>query len=121
MRIFNGLLVLLYGYFTYVQFNDPDATIWIIAYGYAVLLALLGVFGKLNIAMLWIGIVGLGILSAFAVPGVIDWLNSGSQSDVAGKMQESRPYIEETREFGGLLITIVGLVINLILLKKKGK
>jgi hypothetical protein len=48
----------------------------------------------------------------FAVDGVRDWLIKYNKPSIVESMKASKPYIEKTREFFGLLIISAALVIN---------
>jgi NADH:ubiquinone oxidoreductase subunit 3 (subunit A) len=51
--------------------------------------------------------------------GVLDWINQHQAEDIAATMKAEKPWIEETREFFGLVILIVVLAINYFYAKKK--
>lgn len=53
--------------------------------------------------------------------GVLDWVNKHHAEDIAATMKADKPWIEETREFFGLLILIVVLLIDYFYIKRKVK
>ena len=55
----------------------------------------------------------------FAKDGVLDWLNKHNAEDIAATMKAEKPWIEETREFFGLVILVVVLAINYFYVKRK--
>ncbi len=60
-----------------------------------------------------------GLFLLFDKTGVINWMTNDQAENIAKTMKAETPWIEETREFFGLLILIVVLVINMIWLKKE--
>ncbi|MDV3307522.1 MAG: transmembrane 220 family protein [Cyclobacteriaceae bacterium] len=119
MRIFHLVLAVMFLIFAFVQVNDPDPLIWILIYG---LMAATCVLAAFNVYMpKALAVFGV-ILLAYAVyyyPGVREWLNSDDKGllfDDIAKMQY--PYIEESREFLGLLICVAVLVMHLVRWKR---
>jgi hypothetical protein len=51
--------------------------------------------------------------------GVLDWFSKHNVENIAQTMESDKPWIEETREFFGLVILIVVLLINYIYARKK--
>jgi hypothetical protein len=49
---------------------------------------------------------------------VLSWLNEHNAENIAASMKASAPWIEETREFFGLLILIIVLMINYFVSQK---
>jgi hypothetical protein len=85
-----------------VQYNDPDAPVWMAMYGAAALACLLFLLGRMH----WgfpalIGLVAL-IWAGFLAPGVIGRVSVGELFD---SMQMKTIVVEHGREMGGLLIT----------------
>ena len=54
----------------------------------------------------------------FDKSGVVSWAVDHHAENIAQSMQASSPWIEETREFFGLLILILALSLNLIRARK---
>jgi len=50
--------------------------------------------------------------------GVWDWITKHNAENIAGKMKATQPWIEESREFFGLAILIVVLLIDYFYAKK---
>jgi hypothetical protein len=57
----------------------------------------------------------------FTENGVLDWIQKHNAENIAASMKASTPWIEDTREFFGLVILIVVLLVNLIYAKRKGR
>lgn len=108
--------------FAFVQINDPDPLLWIVIYGAMAVVSVMAFFKKYSKALM-IGLaVGYCTYAALLFPSAITWLKSDDQAllfDDIAKMQF--PYIEETREFLGLVICILGLIFYYIfhLLKER--
>ncbi len=109
MKYLYIFLAILFGLFAYWQFNDPDATKWVVVYGLVALYHLLaarGVFLKWSILLL----TGATLVWMFSlVPGFMDWIGNGMPS-ITSEMKTDQPHIEVVREFLGLLIVVIGLV-----------
>jgi hypothetical protein len=48
----------------------------------------------------------------FDTNGIIDWVQFHNASNIATKMKAEKPWIEESREFFGLVIILIVLGIN---------
>jgi hypothetical protein len=115
MRIVNFLLAVMFLVFAFLQINDPDPIIWILIYGVMAVYCIMAIFSfypqKLLIATIAIYV----LYGLFYVKGVIAWAQSENPSllfsDVA-KMEYW--YIEEAREFLGLLICMAVLIFYVI-------
>lgn len=122
MKVFNIAFVVLFVIAAALQYNDPDPYIWIPIYVYGAFLCYKTIQQKYN-PLLYI--TALLIYSAFAVylfidkTGVLNWATKHSAENIAETMKASKPWIEETREFFGLLILIIVLLINMFWLRNK--
>lgn len=108
-KIFSTLLFIMFVYFASLQFNDPDPQIWVTIYGAAALLHILSVFNIYNKYVTLAVMIILGIYDLFYIPGVVEWLQQPDKGDVFGMMRVDRIWIEESREFLGLVIAIGSL------------
>jgi hypothetical protein len=122
MKVFNLILAVMFLLFAFVQINDPDPVTWILIYGVMVVVCILAAFRYYSKAYR-IGLVVLLVsFSAYALvllPGIKEWLAQDDQSvlfDDIAKMQH--PFIEESREFLGLLICVMVLIMQLIRSRK---
>lgn len=112
MKILNSFFVLLFLVFAYVQINDPDPVLWVLIYLNMAFICGVAVFRKLPGT--WLFITGgiYFLYACFLIPGSWAWFQSPDRSllfDDIAKMQY--PYIEETREFLGLVICLFVLLI----------
>lgn len=120
MKIINFVLALIFLLFAFVQINDPDPIVWILIYGNMAVLCVLAMFKMRFVYWLGASIVLYSIYAALLVNGAWEWLQSPDRSllfDDIAKMQY--PYIEETREFLGLIICITAAVFHLLSNRKK--
>jgi hypothetical protein len=119
MKIINLILAVMFLVFAFVQVNDPDPLLWIVIYGAMAVICILAAFRN------YYRIVMLVLLGAFLfysyllLPGLREWLHQADRSilfDDIAKMQH--PYVEESREFLGLMICIAVLVMHLVVSRK---
>lgn len=69
-----------------------------------------------------LGMIVYAVYAAYKIfdqNGLLDWINKHNAEDIAATMKAEKPWIEESREFFGLLILIIVLAINLFHSKKK--
>lgn len=59
--------------------------------------------------------VAYAIYLFFAKDGVLDWFTKYNRKSIVESMQATKPYIEQTREFFGLLIVTGALALNYFL------
>ena len=122
MKLFNIVFCLLFIFSAALQYNDPDPYIWMPIYMYGAVLCWLSFRNKYYPKAYLIGIfiyLAYAIYLFFAKDGVLDWINKHNAEDIAATMKAEKPWIEETREFFGLIILIVVLTINYFYAKKK--
>jgi hypothetical protein len=106
------------GCFTWLQLDDPDAFFWVIIYGIAAMVPLLGLFGKVYLPFsLLAGILCLTEL-IINIPGYYTYWLHHHEEALMQSMSAEKPYIEEAREFLGSLIALL-LVASSHLLGKR--
>ncbi|MBC7849652.1 MAG: transmembrane 220 family protein [Chitinophagaceae bacterium] len=123
MRITNLVFSIIFLLFAALQYNDPDPYIWIPIYSYAAVLCFLAFRGKYYPRAFFGGIVAFLIYAVFLFftnNGVLDWAQKHEAESLVQTMKAEKPWVEDTREFGGLLILIIVFSINYIFSKKKG-
>jgi Transmembrane family 220, helix len=102
--------------FAGLQYNDPDPLLWIPIYLFAAFLCWKAYKGIYHKRLMWLG---LGLYGLYAVyllldkNGVLSWANEHAAESLVTSMKAEKPWIEETREFGGLLILIAVFAVNL--------
>lgn len=122
MKIFNIVSAILFLLFVYVQFNDPDPILWILIYGSMAVVCIMAVLNKYY-KMVYIILLVLFVgISATYIPSVLVWLQQDDRTalfDEVAKMEHL--YIEETREFLGLMICVGVLIFYVIRSRKLSK
>jgi len=119
MKILNAFFALMMAIFAILQYNDPDAWLWIFIYGYVALMAGLS-FTAINLKwFIMLGMAGLLAGIGMDVTGFIDWVRSGMPS-ITGQMKAESPFIEVVREFLGLVIAL-GIMIYLYFYNRSGR
>ena len=118
MRVFNFIFFLLFVFSAALQYNDPDPWLWIPIYGYGAVLCFLAFRRKYYPAAYLIGIAvyfGYAVYLFFTKDGVLDWATEHDAESLVQTMKAEKPWVEDTREFGGLVILIVVLGYKLLL------
>ncbi|WP_276485812.1 transmembrane 220 family protein [Paraflavitalea pollutisoli] len=124
MKIFNLLFCLLFVVSAALQYNDPDPYVWIPIYGYGAVLCWLAFRGKYYPKAYLFGFAVFTIYAIFLFTeknGVWDWLTEHQAENIAQSMKASTPWIEDTREFFGLMILNIVLIIDYYYAKRKLK
>jgi hypothetical protein len=121
MKIFNFFFVFVFIVFAALQYNDPDPYIWMPLYLYAALLCWLATKKKFHKTAYWVGFAVYGsyaIYKIFDANGLVDWITKHHSQNLAATMKAETPWVEESREFFGLVIILAVLAINYVYLKK---
>lgn len=110
--------------FAFLQLNDPDPITWISIYGAMAVTCVLAAFRRYYIPAYIVLLVVYIAYSFSSLPSVLRWLRSDDKAmlfDNVAKMQNL--YIEESREYLGLMICVVVLIMNLIMwrLQQRGR
>jgi hypothetical protein len=122
MKIFNIVFLVLFVISAGLQYNDPDPALWILIYLFGAMICFFAIRKKFYPRLSLAGIILLFIYALylfFDKDGVLSWLTEHQAENIAGSMKASSPWIEETREFFGLLILISVLSINFFSLRKE--
>ncbi|MFI5193241.1 MAG: transmembrane 220 family protein [Chitinophagales bacterium] len=113
--ILNCVFTVSFILFAYVNLNDPDAWLWVSIYMAAAIGCGLAVFHKYY-PVAYLIVIGCYLIYAvqlyFSKEGVRDWIFKYNKPSIVETMQATKPYIEKTREFFGLLIAGAALAIN---------
>jgi len=116
MKIFNIIFCIVFVLFAVVQYNDPDPYLWVPIYLYPALLCYFKVMHKPIHKMAYVAgflVFGLyAIYKMFDSNGIVDWIQFHNASNIASTMKAEKPWIEESREFFGLVIILIVLSIN---------
>lgn len=117
MKWLNMTLVVIFIIFAGLQYNDPDPYIWVPIYLLAAFICWRGAKEKYHPVLSLIGISAYAIYAAylfFDKNGVLSWANEHAAENIVQTMKAEKPWIEETREFGGLLIAMGAVAMNYI-------
>lgn len=118
MKIVHLVLSVLFLVFALVQWNDPDALIWILVYLMIAAIAFLAFKGHYYFWFCLVITITLLVSSSFYAPDLIEWIND-DMPNIADSMKASSPYIELVREFFGLLTALLTMTFYLVISKKK--
>jgi hypothetical protein len=124
MKIFNIGFCIVFVLFAAVQYNDPDPYIWIPIYLYAAVLCWLAFRNKFYPPAYLLGIAVYALYATYKIfdqNGLIDWITKHHAENIAETMRAEKPWIEEAREFFGLIILIVVLLIDYAYAKGRTK
>src|SRR5882672_1104369 len=111
MKFVYFVLAVMFLGFASVQINDPDPIIWILIYGS---MAAICVMGAYDFYIRWLMILQAAAYTIYCVllfPSILDWLGSPDRSLLFSEIAKMQfIYIEESREFLGLVICLVVLI-----------
>jgi hypothetical protein len=122
MKILNILFVILFLVSAALQYNDPDPYLWMPIYVYGAFLCYLSIQKRYIRTLFLAGIIFYSVYALylfFNMDGVMDWIRKHGSENIAQSMKATKPWIEQTREFFGLVILIVALSVNMAWLRGK--
>ncbi|HEY4655685.1 MAG TPA: transmembrane 220 family protein [Cyclobacteriaceae bacterium] len=122
MRIVNLIFAVMFLGFAFVQVNDPDPVVWILIYGLMAATCVMAAFDYYLPKVLIVYAVLLAGYAVYYFPGVQEWLqheNKAMLFDNIAKMEFS--YIEESREFLGLMICLAVLAMHVYRSRRRRK
>lgn len=115
MKIFNLIFCILFIFFAGLQYNDSDPYIWIPIYLFTSVLCWLAFKQKFYPGLYLLGIFVYAMYALylfFSKDGMLDWMSKHQSENIANEMKATKPWIEAAREFFGLGILIVVLLLN---------
>ena len=121
MKAFNIVFIVLFIISAALQYNDPDPYVWMPIYLYGAFICYQALRKKYNPVLYIIGFIvygGYALYLFFDKTGVLNWAKEHQAENIAQSMKATKPWIEETREFFGLMIVIIALIANMIWLRK---
>lgn len=124
MKIFNIFFCVVFIVFAALQYNDPDPYVWMPIYLYSAALCWLAYRNRFFPRAYLTGVAVYAVYALYKVfdtNGLIDWITKHHAQDIANTMKAETPWVEETREFFGLVIIIVVLLIDYAYAKRKIK
>lgn len=122
MKAFNILFGLFFFLFAILQYNDSDPYLWIPIYIFSSTLCILNSREKFYLTphlLLIAFCVAYAIILLVTKDGVISWFSEHETESLVQSMKAAKPWIEQTREFGGLIIILIVSIINVIILNKR--
>lgn len=122
MKVFNIFFCIIFIVFAGLQYNDPDPFVWVPIYMYTSVLCLLAAKNRYYIKAYLFGIIVYTLYAVYKVfdaNGLLDWIGKHHAANIAETMKAEQPWIEESREFFGLMILIAVLAINYFVAVKK--
>lgn len=122
MKYLNLLFALIFTASAYLQLNDVDPLLWVIIYLSGAFLCTFAIFGKGSISLFTVALIiylVYAVILFFAQDGVWTWLNDYKAENIAQGMKATKPWIENTREFFGLIILAAVTALNLIQRRRK--
>ncbi len=121
MKILNIIFCVLFIISAALQYNDPDPYLWMPIYLVPAWFCWQAAHKKFYPTAYLVVTILLLIYAVylFVVPdGVVSWASEHHAENIAQSMKATRPWIEQTREFFGLLIILVSILINYIYYRK---
>lgn len=105
MKYLNIFFAIMFLAFAALQVNDPDPILWILIYGVMAVVSVMAIFDYYNRWLMSALAVLYLIYMIILFPGLAEWLRQNDKSVLFDDVMKMEfPYIEESREFLGLLI-----------------
>ncbi|MFY0625091.1 MAG: transmembrane 220 family protein [Reichenbachiella sp.] len=104
IKAFSIFYFLIFASFAFVQFNDPDPLFWVLLYSLVALVSFARLFGYSSSIVFIVLTFTLVGTSLFYFAGFMEYLTQPNKHEIIGDMVYKKPYIEQTREFLGLLL-----------------
>ena len=124
MKFFNIFFCIVFIVFAGLQYNDPDPYIWVPIYLYTAVLCYFAARKRYYTKAFLFGILVYTLYAVYKIfdtNGLIDWIQKHHAENIAETMKAEQPWIEESREFFGLIILIAVLGINCFVAVKRRK
>jgi 4-amino-4-deoxy-L-arabinose transferase-like glycosyltransferase len=104
MKILDVFFAVLFVLGAVVQSNDPDPYLWIPLYLLFASVPALMLAGKFNRLLLYLAMASCVLVAAVSAPGFFEYILHHTNENLMQGMSPDRMYIEETREFLGMVI-----------------
>ena len=107
--------------FAYLNLNDVDPYIWVPLYLAPTFSCGAIVLNKFYPKFYLLQIIGFTIFAGyyfFCADGVLDWIIKYNEANIVGQMHADKPYIEQTREFFGLMIVVFVMLGDYLAVRK---
>lgn len=117
LRWLNVIMTVMFALCVAVQYNDPDALLWMLIYAYAVVVTAMAVANRYTFLAV-IGFVGLFAGFAYLSPGLLEIDNP---TELVTDIRMDSPGVEVAREAAGLLISSLWLlVLSVVWFRRRG-
>ncbi len=104
-KVVDILVTLVFLFFAYVQWNDPDPLIWILVYLSVALIPMSHLLGSASAKYQYLLMMILSIAFVTYIPSITEWM-SDEMPSITSEMKAGNLYIELVREALGLLLSI---------------
>lgn len=121
MKIFNLVFCILFVISAGLQYNDPDPFLWIAIYLFGAFISYSAIRKQFYPSLTLLGSILFSLYAIylfFDKYGVLTWATKHDAENIAESMKATKPWIEETREFFGLVILITVLLTNFLSFRK---
>ncbi|HYF02814.1 MAG TPA: transmembrane 220 family protein [Patescibacteria group bacterium] len=121
MKVLNVFFIVLFILSAAVQYNDPDPYVWVPLYLYGAYMCFEALRRRYIPLMYHLGFIvygGYAVYLFFSSTGVWSWMFDHGAENIAQSMKATKPWIEETREFFGLVLLLIALIANMFWLRK---
>jgi len=122
LKVFNLIFCIIFILSAALQYNDPDPYIWVPIYLYGAWFCFQAFKGRYYPKAYLAGIFIYTIYALylwFDKSGVVSWYSEHNAENIVQSMKATKPWIEETREFGGLVLLIFVLGLNYTMYRKR--
>lgn len=113
-------LALVLFIFGVLQYNDPDFYLWFPLYLIVSLIPILYLHEYISSKIILLIALGYGIFLLTYIPAIVDWVSEGMAS-ITKSMQAESPHIELVREFFGLVLCEIVLIVFYVKSKRRGR
>jgi len=104
------IFAVMFGLMAYLQIDDPDNVIWIVAYAAAAVVALLVTFGLPVRIPLIVLTIAFSVWSFSLSDGLSPWLTRHEPAYIFAEDSIQYEYMERSRECLGLAVVVAGLL-----------
>ena len=111
MNLFDAVVAVLFGIAAVLQVNDPDPLPWIVLYGAVALVAGLALAGRYSLWLIGATFVACVVAMVVTAPSFYTFLFVQEGHSLMAEMSAGAPFVEEAREFLGVLVAALVLVV----------
>ncbi|WP_083961706.1 transmembrane 220 family protein [Salinimicrobium terrae] len=124
MKYFNLLFAIVFIASAFLQLNDLDPLLWFAIYLSGAVICILSILQKGSVLLFTVALLAYLIYAVvlfFNPDGVWTWLSDYEAENITQGMKVTKPWIENTREFFGLIILTAVTALNIIQQRRKIK